>query len=102
MSIPSAPINLLTFPQFWDPLSRRLSLNVLLLPKGDPTADFVPPFPDATLSFEARIIPSLDQLAVAVAAGRALVVDQNPVERRQFFDQLVAIFDQPDATGFQI
>ena len=102
MSIPSAPINILTFPQRWDPAAGRLSLTILFLPKGDPTADFVPAFPDANLSFEARLIPSLDQLPTSVPAGPPLLVAQNPIERRQFFDELIASFDLPDNTGFQV
>ena len=102
MTIPSSPINILTFPQRWDPIAARLTLNILLLPKGDPSADFAPAFPDASLSFEAHIIPSLDQLPTQVPAGPPLLVDQNPAERRQFFDEFVASFDQPDNTGFQV
>ena len=55
MAIISAPINLLPFPQGWQP--PRLFLNVLVLPKGDPLA-FVPPFPSCLLALEAAIIPS--------------------------------------------
>jgi len=103
MPIPTAPINILTFPQRWDPLAKRLTLNILLLPKGDPVADFAPAFPDARLAFEAHIIPSLEQLPVSVPAGvPPLDVTQDPIERRQFFDAFTASFDRPDGTGFQV
>jgi hypothetical protein len=101
MPIPTAALNILTFPQSWDPATQSLSLNILVLPKGDPLADFNPEFPDATLSFEARI-SSLDQLPGIVAAGPALIVEQDAVERRQFFDALIATFDQPGNNGFKV
>src|ERR1035438_5663006 len=66
MAIKSAPFNLLAFPQFWEP--PILSLNVLVLPKGDPMA-FVPPFPLAALALEAAIIPGTQALPAAAAVS---------------------------------
>src|SRR4030095_1101184 len=101
MAIPRAPLNILTFPQKWSPAAQVLSLNVLIFPNGDPLLDFAPAFPDATLAFEAHL-SSIEQLPLVVPAGPALVIDQDLVERRQFFDALIATFDQPDGTGFKV
>ena len=70
--IPSAPLNILTFPQRWNGPANELALNILVLPKADPLAGLAPPFADATLSFNAHLVPGLDQLPVSVAAGPAL------------------------------
>jgi hypothetical protein len=78
-----------------------MKLNILLFPKGDPITDFVPTFPDATLSFAAHL-SSLDQLPGIVPAGPALVVNQDPIDRRQFFDAFMATFNQPNGTGFKV
>ena len=64
MPIKSAPFNLLAFPQFWEP--PILSLNVLVLPKGDPMA-LAPPFPAGVLALEAAIIPGTQALPAAAA-----------------------------------
>lgn len=101
MAIPRAPLNILTFPQKWTPATRLLSLNILIFPTGDPLADFAPAFPDATLELAAHL-SSLDQLPLIVPAGPSLIIDQDPLQRRQFFDALIATFDQPDGTGFKV
>src|SRR6267142_7171840 len=100
MEIPSKPLNILTFPQHWNPTTRLMRLNILVFFTGDPITDFVPAFPDANLVF-APHFSALDQLPGPGAAGPALLVDQHPLERRQFFDALMATFDQP-RTGFTI
>jgi hypothetical protein len=64
MAIKSAPINLFAFPQWWQP--PRLSLNVLVLPKGDPMA-FVPAFPNCALALDAALIPGTESLPSAAA-----------------------------------
>lgn len=106
MPIPSQPLNLLAFPQAWDAGARRLSLRFLVLPKGDPEADFTPAFPDAALAFTARAVPSLDALPTLAASAvqpLALAADTvDPVERRRVFDAFVGTFDQPDGSGFQV
>jgi len=101
MAIPSKPLNILTFPQHWDPITRVMELNFLLFPKGDPIADFVPAFPDANLAFAAHL-SSLDQLPAVVPAGPALVVTQDPIERRKCFDAFTTTFNQPNDTGFKV
>ena len=107
MAIPSKPLNILTFPQHWNPATRLLRLNILVFPTGDPIADFDPPFPDANLAFAAHF-SSLDQLPGIVPAGPTLVVDQDPLDRRQFFDALIATFNQPatpaqpNGSGFKV
>jgi hypothetical protein len=90
-TIPSAPLNILTFPQRWNHLTRELSLHILILPKGDPLTGFSPAFPDATLALSAHFIPSLQQLPTSVPAGPALVITQDPAERRAFFDELLRV-----------
>ena len=100
MEIPSKPLNILTFPQHWNPTTGLMRLNLLVFFTGDPIADFVPAFPDANLVF-APHFSTLDQLPGSGAAGAALLVDQRPLERRQFFDALMATFNQPDK-GFEI
>ena len=66
MAIKSAPINLLAFPQLWQP--PILSLNVIVLPKGDPFA-LVPAFPSAVLALEAAIVSGTQALPTAAAAS---------------------------------
>ncbi|MCX6629465.1 MAG: hypothetical protein NTW28_17750, partial [Candidatus Solibacter sp.] len=72
MAIKSAPINLLPFPQSWQP--PRLFLNVLVLPKGDPLA-FNPSFPDCLLTLEAAIIPSTQSLPTAASVSLRLPLE---------------------------
>jgi hypothetical protein len=88
MTIKSATINLLAFPQRWDP--PELSLNVLVLPKGDPMA-MGPAFPDCTLTMEAALIPGLDSLptAAAVSLRKPLAVPV-PANRPALFAALAA------------
>jgi hypothetical protein len=88
MAIPSAPINLLAFPQWWEP--PRLILNVLVLPKGDPLA-FVPAFPSCTLGLQAALIPGLASVPSAawVTERRDLVL-KIPGNRPALFTALAA------------
>ena len=51
MSIPSSPINILTFPQRWDPQSQAVDAQHPAAAQGRSLADFAPAFPDASLSF---------------------------------------------------
>lgn len=62
--IKSGTINLLAFPQQWEP--PVLTLNVLILPKGDPFA-MAPPFSECTVQLEAACIRGLDGLPTAAA-----------------------------------
>src|SRR4051794_11634222 len=72
MAINSSPINLLVFPQMWN--SPRLTLNVLVLPKGDPLA-FNPAFPECALVMEAAIIPSAQSLPAVADVSERLPLD---------------------------
>lgn len=91
--IPSAALNLLTFPQRWNGPAGELALNILVLPKADPLAGLAPPFADATLSFNAHLVPGLGQLPVSVPAGPALPIVQDAVEKRAFFDELLRVLN---------
>lgn len=71
MASPDWKLSVLTFPQRWDGATRTVHLRWVVLPRVnpmDPLVSGVPPAPDepafvdADLSFEARIIPSLDHL----------------------------------------
>src|SRR5215510_7932358 len=64
--INSGTINLLAFPQQWEP--PVLTLNVLILPKGDPFA-MAPPFPTCTLQLEAACTRGLEALPTAAAVA---------------------------------
>ncbi len=99
-TIPSAPLNILTFPQRWNPAAGTLSVHVLVLPKGDLENDFAPAFADATIALNAHLIPSLTQLPVSVTAGPALVIGQNPAARRECFDELLRVLGT--TPGFRI
>ena len=101
MPIPSKPLNILTFPQEWNAATETLSVSLLILPTGDPLADFAPEFPDGTLVFAPHITAGLDALPTVTPAGPALPIDQDPLERRQFFDELIGTFNQPDS-GFKV
>jgi hypothetical protein len=101
MSIPSKPLNILTFPQAWDAATKTISLNILILPKGDPLNDFVPEFPDGTVEFAAHTTAGLVALPPITPAGPTFAIDQDPVERRQFFDELIGTFNQPNS-GFKV
>src|SRR5260370_13647073 len=88
MAINSAPINLLAFPQRWDP--PRLTLNVLILPKGDPLA-FAPAFPDCTLALEAALIAGAESLPSAGAVTTRRPLDlQIAANRPGLFTALAA------------
>jgi len=88
MAIKSAPINLLAFPQLWQP--PRLFVNVLVLPKGDPFA-FAPPFPDCLLALEAALIPGAQSLPTAAAVSLRLPLDLTvPANRAELFDAIKA------------
>lgn len=99
-TIPSAPLNILTFPQRWNHQTGELSLHVLVLPKSDPLAGYVPSFPDATLALGAHLIPSLQQLPASVPGGPVLPIAQDPAERRTFFDELLRVLNL--SPGFRV
>ncbi|HEY7335875.1 MAG TPA: hypothetical protein VH639_13395 [Bryobacteraceae bacterium] len=91
MPIQAAPINILTFLQGWTP--QRVQFNVLVLPKGDPLADFAPAFPAANLKFRAGVIASLDALPTSAAAAMLPVtVGATPPNRAALFNSLAAKF----------
>lgn len=96
MAINSAPLNLLVFPQRWQPQAPSLSLSILVLPKGDPRAAFngaATPFADADLAFDAMIVPSLQALPTPAAAQRAGLQIAQPANRRALFDELARSFN---------
>jgi hypothetical protein len=62
MTIASARLNLLAFPQRWEAANGKLVLRFLCLPKGNPKAPLgtgLPPFATAQLKFQAQLIGSL-------------------------------------------
>src|SRR5262249_4816951 len=46
-----------------------------------------------TVAFHAHFVPTLQQLPASVPPGPALVVAQDPVERRKFFEELLRILN---------
>ena len=101
MPIQSAPLNLLTFTQRWvpqppGPPDPFLSVHVLVIPKGDPTASFngaATPFADANLAFEAAIVPSLASLPTpGTVSQRVPLTIVSPANRRRLQESLGRLF----------
>ena len=101
MPIQSAPLNLLTFTQRWvpqppGPPDPFLSVHVLVIPKGDPTASFngaATPFADANLAFEAAIVPSLAALPTpGTVSQRVPLTIVPPTNRRRLLESLGRLF----------
>ena len=94
MPIQAAPLNLLTFLQRWGSSApHRIDFRVLILPKGDPLADFAPAFPAAALKFRAGVIASLEALpTTAAAAWLPVTVKAPPPQRAALFAAVAARF----------
>ena len=91
MTIHTAPLNLLTFPQRWDPIAGELVVRVLCLPVGDPRDALAPgptAFANADLRFEAFLVGSLDHVPRAVdAVGSGLLaLLQPPLRKAELFE----------------
>ena len=98
MTIHTAPLNLLTFPQRWDPVAGEVVVRVLCLPVGDPRDALAPgptAFANADLRFEAFLVGSLDHVPRAVdAVGSGLLaLLQPPLRKAELFDTLAGLFD---------
>lgn len=99
MAISSAPLNLLLLPRRWQPGagSASLTLAVLVVPEGDPRAPFLgttTAFADADLSFDAVIVPTLDQLPTPDGPDhdRRPLTTVRPARKRALFDALADNF----------
>ena len=97
MTIATSALNLLAFPQRWN--NGVLTLRWLCLPRANPLlplAPGLPPFHEATLRFEARLIGSLNNLpraADSVAAGPdPLDLVEPPLNKASLFDELTRRF----------
>lgn len=102
MAIHTARLNLLAFPQRWDPLAGELLVRFLCLPVGDPQDVLAPgqaKFAEADLRYEVHLVGSLDHVpraADALATG-PLPLLEPPLQKAFVFGQLAAKFDiDPD------
>ena len=64
MALDDLELSLMAFPQYWDSAKEELSVNLLLLPVGDPLQPLGsgPQFAGTTLYLNARFIAGLDSL----------------------------------------
>ena len=95
-------LSVLTFPQRWDGATRTLHLRWVVLPRGNPMDPLVtgtppapdePAFVDAALSFEGRIIPSLDHLpSPADVQHSATLTAATPSNLRAVYTAVAARF----------
>lgn len=97
MTIASAPLNLLAFPQRWDGTAKTLRVRFLCLPRGNPLDKLgtnLPTFAEADLKFQARLIGSLANLPRSADAQSTaeLVLEPSPTAatRKQLFEKLKA------------
>ncbi|HTA42919.1 MAG TPA: hypothetical protein VK789_10760, partial [Bryobacteraceae bacterium] len=84
MSLSQLELSLMAFPQSWDPTSSTLTVNVLLLPVGDPTAPLGtgPKFAGTSVHLSANIVASLAALPTPATT---------PSQVTPFFAQPLAI-----------
>src|SRR5579863_8554661 len=64
MSLSQLELSLMAFPQTWEPTTSTLTVNVLLLPVGDPTAPLGtgPQFAGTSVHLSANVVGSLAAL----------------------------------------
>ncbi len=64
MSLSQLELSLMAFPQSWNPATNTLTVNVLLMPVGDPTAPLGtgPKFAGTSVHLSANIVASLAAL----------------------------------------
>jgi hypothetical protein len=98
MALNDLELSLLAFPQQWDGPSGMLSLNILLLPVGDPTAPLGggPKFAGTTVDLVVNLVSGLDSLpstSTPISKTVAYTAQPPPVAPTLFtnlFNQLVA------------
>jgi hypothetical protein len=98
MALDDLELSLMAFPQRWDRLSATLSLNILILPVGDPTAPLGggPVFAGTDIPLVVNLAAGLDSLpstATVVSRAQTFVATPPPVAPALFqslHDQLVA------------
>ena len=98
MALETAALTLLAFPQLWDADAGTLRLRFLCVPLRGPLtalAAGLPSFADANLSFEARLIGSLDHVprAADVIASRPLNLEALPLQKAALFAELARQID---------
>jgi hypothetical protein len=98
MSLDQLELSFMAFPQRWDGPSKTLSLNILVLPVGDPTAPLEggPKFAGTSIDLVINLASGLDSLpstATPIALSQPFVATPPPVALDLFntlFNQLVA------------
>src|SRR5580765_4783951 len=98
MALETAALTLLAFPQLWDADTGTLRLRFLCVPLRGPLTALgvgLPNFADANLSFEARLIGSLDHVPRAgdVVASLPLNLEAPPSRKSALFAELARQID---------
>ena len=92
MALNHLELSLMAFPQRWDGPSGSLSLNILLLPVGDPTAPLGggPKFAGTTAALVINLVSGLDSLpSTSTAPSKtAAYAAQPPVVAPTLFNTL--------------
>ena len=102
MISPDWKLSVLTFPQFWDNVARRIDLRAVVLPRnnpleqlltGIPPASDEPAFADAELTFDIRFIPSLERLPDPAGVQFSQTVSgKTPPDLRVLYEDLADRF----------
>lgn len=98
MALNDLELSLMTFPQRWDGTTGTISLNILMLPVGDPTAQLGtgPQFAGTTVDLVINLASGVDSLpstATALSFAKTFVATPQPVASALYttlFNQLVA------------
>src|SRR5215470_15176480 len=98
MALNDLELSLMAFPQRWDGKAETLSLNILLLPVGDPTAPLGggPQFAGTAVDLVINLssgVASLPSTATPIALSQPFTATPQPVAPAFFttlFNQLVA------------
>ena len=98
MALETAALTLLAFPQQWDADAGTLRLRFLCVPlRGPltPLAAGLPNFADANLSFEARLIGSLDHVprSADVVSSLSLNLEAPPLQKAALYAELALQID---------
>jgi hypothetical protein len=98
MALETAALTLLAFPQLWDADAGTLRLRFLCVPLRGPLTALgagLPSFAEANLSFEARLIGSLDHVprAADVIASLPLNLEAPPLQKVALFAELARQID---------
>lgn len=103
MALDDLELSLMAFPQHWDGPSGTLSINILLLPVGDPTAPLGggPRFAGTTVSLVINLVSGLDSLpsTTSVLSHSVAYLAQPPAVAPTLFTTL---FNQLVAKGVTV